>query len=694
MTKTMTMPGKTVPDESFIEFDALHDKKTQTPPALSYSERLDAYVRKLAKKLDKKEYLASSFGLVDGMNISISNLQSIFSYIYANSKSVSATDALHDWMMSPLGFALTAAETVTLVALSIIGNRKDSKNSQDDFKRNVALMWPYMRDVMKAWKNGGKGVRSLIQISNQLGNVNINSLIMPLGIAVGVLGAANRVWYRHIKDKRKKQLELHAAVLADIEKLDHIMTEEERLGFWDRVKDEKGLARMEGYTAAIIGGAVDSLYLYLGLLGLASLAGPVFVPLAVFCIVQSVCCIINRVYEEYCMQRDFLINRAEIDLAMFINERGPAIQKWFARLQTLSKEISGDVDQHLSDEQRQRLQDEFDETGAQLDNEIKLFTAKRNHLLSLQPTSYLEAILIGIKNGLSAYSAYSSSVFFVATVLLIASAPFPPGLVIASVSFGIALLAIFVGLAVIQAYRHHKEMQAKKDSPDLKLCTMMAALKDPELVHAVRVESVESIIGDGLVVDPSPQFFFQDWFEVIRLAFSGPGKGSKLTEYALNDFQQLDHDTGHYRDPLFMQALSIVPAILCTIVLSLNGLVKGFGKDKGAKKSASSEGAASRAIFYDVSESPSFGNETPCYSPSDDSDDDLPEPQPGESSDIQKMPRASSMSNLACHRNSFFATSTATTPLPRRSATPQVALSSGFQQGLLPDCTPSPAYCG
>lgn len=733
-------------------------EKADKPGTLSViASKVDAEARELAKKLDKAGYIYAFFAGVDGLSISCTTLQLLFSAYFTNNDSVSASDALHDWLKSPAGFLIAATESIAIIAFSMIANHNDSKNSKDSLKRFLALMWPYFRDILKATKNAYKGVRSLVQMANQLGGVNVNVLILPLGVALGGLAALNRVLYRRLKNKRKKMQDCNELLLAEIEQrcclvrasadpenmsaqtrkellnnqpsyilfdskiyyidsngrlilltssnmgqlesifpvennkktgltqdnLEQIKsltghipakvvwTEEQRQAFRVQIIQEDVSTRVQGYFSAALGGAIDSLYLYLGLLGLSALAGPAFIPMAVFCIIQSICCIVSRSYDEYTAQRDFRVKKAEIDLALYINEREPAIQAWIAELQDLSIKLSRDNGEDASESTRAGWHVAFERVGSNLNNEIKVFTAKRNHLQSLQTLSNTEALLVGIKNGLSAYSAYSSAIFFVATVLILASTPFPPALLITSVSIGIALLLGFMTHALVQAYRHRAEMKAKTDSPDLKLFNMMMALKDPELVHGVRVDSVESIMGDGLVVDSSPQYFFQDWFEVIRMAFSGPGKGSKLLDFTLNDFQTRDRETGHYRDPLFMQILAIFPAILCTIVLPLTALSRSFSKRADKKKTLPPESAADHdlSVALQASNGENFD--------SDDLDDAfvIPGGQPAFVSD-KTLPRSSSLPSLANQHHSFFSPGRTTVPdaLPlRRAATPQLS---------------------
>jgi|GEM_PF-4270609 len=748
---------------TLIETDNPGTKEAEKPEELSFADKFDAKARELAKSLDKSGRIYACFAVIDSASLTLSNAQYLFSLLYTNNDSVLASDALHDWMKSPTGFVITAIEAFALAAFAIIANQKDSLDKKDSYKRYIALLWPYMRDMMKASKNSYKGVRSLVQMANQLGGVNINPFILPLSLALGGLAIGNRAWSRHLKNKRKKLMDINEDVLArvkqkcglirmsvdpeslsaeklsealqykpayilfdsnvyyadcnaclvrlsvcpeelesifptDVDKrikakknvhfplikslLNHtppkvVWTEEQQRELRGLLQEESLLVRSGGYVSAVFGGSVDSLYLYLGLLGVSVLAGPAFVPMAIFCIVQSVSCIMSRVYDEYTAQRNFLINRAAVDLALYLNEKGQIIQTWFAELNQLSKDLAVKNYQPHALESMVARQKEL---TSLLNTEIQIFTVKRSHFLSLQPTSYFEAIFIGIKNGLSAYSAFASSVFFVATILMMASTPFPPAFLITCVSIGMGLLLGFIALSLIHAYQHHQTLQNKSKSPDVRLSNVMAELKDPVLVHKSRVETVESIIGDGLVVDSSPESSFQSWFEVIRMAFSGPSKGFKLTDLALNDFQQKDVASGHYHDPLFMQLISIIPAIACTIILPLTALARSFSKDKKKAKKTSPDTVSS---LKEVS-SPSEARMSP-FDGSDSDPDNKDDNQAPFSNklDDSAVPRSHSLPSLANQPHSFFGKSVQKI-LPFRPFTPALPYTPEINESLAP----------
>lgn len=557
-------------------------QETDSEPSLV--DRVNGAAHKTAQELHKAAWIYALFGALDGVSLANSTIRYLFDVIYTNNPDVQSGDAMHHWMMSPTGFIVTALESIAIIACSIIANQVDSK-SKGGYKQFIALIWPYVRDAMKASKNGLRGVRSLIQIANALGHVNINFLILPLGLALGLLAICNRIAYRYMKDERKKMSDANAVCLAEIEaktQAGEVLTEDERRAYYkEKIQQQAGWKRAACYATAFTGGFLDSMYLYLGVLGLGTLAGPAFIPMAVFCFVQSVFCIMSRVYEEYTYQRNLEINAAEIDLALYLNYKGPWITATFARLEELSKTLA---DKSLDENVRATLQAKSSKLGLKLKGAIDEFTNKRNRLQSLQTLSYTEAFFAGIKNGLAAYSAYNSAIFFVSTILLIASATFPPALLITGVSLGIGFIAGFIVASLIQAHRHQAEQEKKQQaSPDNKLLGMMAALKEPGLMHVEQPEPVDSILGDGLVVDPSPHFFFQEWCEVVRTCFSGLGKGIKSVDFTMNYLQRTDVE-GHAHDTMLMQCLSIVPSLLYAVVLPMFALVKGFKKTPEKKK--------------------------------------------------------------------------------------------------------------
>jgi hypothetical protein len=111
---------------------------------------------------------------------------------------------------------------------------------------------------------------------------------------------------------------------------------------------------------------------------------------------------------------------------------------------------------------------------------------------------------------------------------------------------------------------------------------MLTVLKEGNLdsLNELPVHSVKGIIEEGLEVDRAPQFFFQEWFEVVRSLFSGLGKGPKLVEYTLPSLQEMDAKTGHYHETGSLEILALITALVTGLAMSLRAYARGFGRSK------------------------------------------------------------------------------------------------------------------
>lgn len=328
--------------------------------------------------------------------------------------------------------------------------------------------------------------------------------------------------------------------------------------------------RRQMLLSAAYGGIVDGLYLYIGVLGLCSLAPPVFTAMAIFCSIYFLACIATRVYEEYDFQRRLVITQAKIDLALC----GKTLETQINELNDLWLMIAeqGSTPDRIT--KQQELTDMIGHLHGQ-------FEKKRAYLRELSTLSYSSALLAGMKNGLAAYGALASAMFAIATVIVLASASFPPTLLIACITMGMGLLIGFTIHAIVHAYRHQvKQEQELDNNPhDEKLNEILHVLKTTkQQVGELKPEKVKTAISDGMIVDPSPQFFFQEWFEVVRSFFSGLGKGSKAVDFTMNNFQERD-DMGHYHDTPIMLGVTVVSAVVHAIALALRAQARAFGRN-------------------------------------------------------------------------------------------------------------------
>ncbi|KTC94572.1 hypothetical protein [Legionella erythra] len=536
--------------------------------------RMDAQSRLMAKWLHANGIIYRAYACLDGWNLSYSTLKYFFDVVLTNSDR-SSSDVMHEWLVSPAGIAVAATESITLIVFAMLATHFD--DNPDKLKRFIAVVWPYCRDTMKGLKNAYKGVRSTIQMLNVLGATNLNFLMLPLALALGGIAIANRLWFRYMLNQRKDMMKNNKLLLEEIQNAESLSKEECQL-IREKIQRQTINTRRAALFSAALGGVIDSLYLYVGILFLAPTSWPVFVTLSVFCMVFSLVCVATRIYEEYDFQKKLLIAQAKVEFALYSKEHGQEVIDLLTELQQISLELSKFAPTEATRQAIEELEEKRTRLSAQIHQIKQEFEDKRDELQSLLTLSYTSAFLAGAKNGLAAFSAVTSILFTLGTVFILASVPFPPLLLILGASLGMALLIGFISHSLIQNWRHHQTLQ-QREKPYEPLAEMLEKIKDiKNAAQDMNVdEEVKSAIHRGLTMDYSPQYFFQEWFEVVRSFFSGLGKGSKAVDYSMNPLQEMN-DKGHYQDTPVMLGVSAVMSLLYAVVLALRALARGFGR--------------------------------------------------------------------------------------------------------------------
>lgn len=485
----------------------------------------------LAKKLHEWHLIYGIYGALDGLSLSSSMLNYLLDVLSGLFKSVS--DDRHAWLMEPEGALAAASGSITLIVFSMLANHY-SDDDENLFKRYIAIVWPYCRDTMKGLKNAYKGTRSMLQLVETLsGGQSLAHLFVPIGLALGGISVLNRIWYRLMLNERKTMMKANAKLLEEIQNatdfdlLPRITDDPTDLNNPNPIKRQSKKVRLAALLSAAYGGVVDGLYLYIGVFGLCSLAPPLLIAMTVFSSIYMLASIATRIYEEYDYQRKLHIAEAKIELA----HSGKTIELMVQKLHRLHLEIAG-----VKNKNHQALLREQEELVEQFNLAIQLFEQKRRNYRSITTLSYTSAVLAGAKRGLYAYSALASVIFAVGTIYVLASAPFPPLLLVSCISIGMIFLIGFIAHSLITTYQHRIK---QKEIIEAELGTM-CPIENEKLIHIkwlyeagcdvrnLEPERVKVAVLDGMAIDPTPQYFFEEWFEVIRSFFLALEKGLKL----------------------------------------------------------------------------------------------------------------------------------------------------------------------
>ena len=523
---------------------------------LAIAGRIDAQSRILAEKLDKDRTIYYAYSILD----SLSSSYSMFKYFFDLCIPNGTNDLMHDMMMTPTGIIAISLESLFLVSFSFLATRFEKEKS-DSVKKFIATAWPYFRDIMKGLKNAYKGFRSAVVAISLIGGIDLKYLIAPVGLFLGIFAAANRFWLRKMVEDRKVMMTANAELLLEIKKL-RTLTHEESETYLKQMKSQSFDTRCLAFAAVAAGGFIDGLYLYVGVLGLAILSSSMLTSMAIICAIYTVACVVTRLYEEYDFQLRLFVTQTKCELALITKEMETSYAQLLALRSKLNKNLEDFIAIRCLELEVYKL--------------ITRFEEKRNVLKQQSTRTYLSAALLGIKNGLYAYSALASILFLVGSILVLTGIAFPPALLVSCVILGLVFMVSFAIHSLVSTYIQLNKNDDPENHPYHELIDMKNTLLEGT-AHLLEPDSFQQSLKDGLFLDRSPQFFFQEWFEVFRSLFSGFGKGQKFVDFAGNPLQEMD-DQGHYQDTPIMYVLSVFSALFFGIILALRALARGLGR--------------------------------------------------------------------------------------------------------------------
>jgi ABC-type multidrug transport system fused ATPase/permease subunit len=492
------------------------DACTPSPLSTSLWQRFKRFQTTTAVKLDENRLVYGAFGLT-----AASDARNIISWGFevSNGAGESASDRMHDWLMSPVGIAVATIESLFLIAFAVLGSYFD-ENHTNPIIRFLALIWPYLRDSLKAIKNGYKGARSLINIGIVFGAAAaMSNLILPLGVTFGAVYLINRIWYRHMCSVRKKMQSMNELLgkwpfLSTTERLvalkknkmlketlEKLCKNLEMTAITDDIPLEKLIAlintqnktgKIKGYLSAALNGAFDGFYMYAGLYLLCNLVPALAIVVNVFAIVFIALSILRNIYEEHCFQR-------KLELSAYKAE--------YKLLQSMPE---------LSIEQKARF---------------KVVVEK---LRALTHFTFIQALGESIRDGLGIYCVLTGILFAVSIFT-----PIPVGVVLGAIAAGVVGLLACAGYNLWKTHQYH----IKKKH------------------HEV------------------PENRLPDNTELGRSALSGFKQGGKQSNFFLNGLQEKSENDHYQSSPVIAIATCVLGAILSGIYF-LRALAKGFGRDK------------------------------------------------------------------------------------------------------------------
>lgn len=642
-----------VMDRIAAEWQAFYDKLSE----------LDKNAFIYAEEMHKKRIVYLLFGALDGLSLSNSLLKYLWDLYFTNGN-------LHDWLLSPTGIALTAAESIALIVCGAMGNYyKD--DDPELWKQRLAKVWPYVRHALKGSKNAYKGFRSMIFACAEISKHDLNFLILPMSITLGVVSISCRFYLQWMRDNRKKMMDENDKLLDEVIALPEY-TQLIANQYLAQMRSQTRTERNLGIFVAALGGSVDSLYLFMGALGLATVMGtPLTIGILACCVVFTVLNIISRIYEEYNYQLLLDHTRTRIEFALYSKCFELQLKTNLDELNALTQLIA--LNPNSLDLIAIKIQKEH-----QITSDIEIYSKKRNYFQRTMLFTELTSILSGIRHGFAVYSAIASAVFAISTILTITTGVFPAGLVVAMVAAGLIGILVYTAHNYSLQATYRQKVFAEADMPKDRLNSLVKA-------HSaiIDVAAVSNALSGLIELDSGPRIFTQERGEIFRSALSGVNKSTKSAEFTMGGLEYED-DLGNYHDSSFMLAVAGIGSLFYGVVFMLRSLARGYGRQQPGFRTPKEE------VFPMLEAQPS---PQPDYSEEEDEFIQTLSLPPSSSQESAPPPEPRADSDRSFHRSASvnrFAFFPENTPLKRPPSLPNLLRGSSEEKYELDNTTTAP----
>ena len=475
---------------------------------------------------------------------------------------------IHKLMRTPETLALIIGEGLFLVTYSFLASYFQDKDStkEDPVKIFIMNSWPYFRDFLKGMKNGYRGLKTTLQIVTNLSGANVKMLVIPLGLAIGVLASANRFligYLNNIRDKKQKNNDINKLIPIDRNSYDRAIETIEWLNKKQRVL---------GYLSMGMGGLIDGVYLYAGLVALAALTSVLYTVAAAFSAFYVVTCIVSRLYEEY--EKQVKCDLSSLKLECELTKK--YIEGQYTEIVALLNNTA------FSNLESRKIDLAF------LILEINLLITglEKNHekIVRKSKNSYLTAVLFGFRQGLFTYGVLACFLFMVTSIFVISSAAFPPALLLTCIISGVGFIAAIIAHSVRTHYQHTKnqeakncELQAQNSWDDIKeYFKQLSDVQDSQYPLPLKTAvELKHHLMQGSKVPESPQFIFQKWLEMIRSFFTGISKGNSFSTIFIMPFQVFENGLPPSRST-WMNIFALINMVVFASILALRALFREF----------------------------------------------------------------------------------------------------------------------
>lgn len=564
-------------------FDALwaavEEKTQQNAEATESSNwKIKEESKRVAKAIDEHKRAYLLFGALDGGNLVYSLLKCALGM--KNLKLKAGNSSMHDWLLTPTGLASASVLFLTMPAYSAMGSFWDEKDD-NAMKAFIAKTWPYIRDMIKAAKNGFNSTINVYSTFSfhSLPTARPDTLrpdfIFPTALILGSLSVINRLLYRYMLSLRKDMMKNNSNLLDRI-RAERFLTKEQAKAFRHDIAGQTLQVQTAALISSFYGGVVDSFYLYFGVFNLCAFAPPVFAAILSCCIVYSIINVGCRLWEEHDYQHQLVITGKQIEFELFQKKHEEKLDMLLTKIQRLSIDLLK-VPASANASIHKELKALIQEKNAL----IQKFTNAHQRYKEAVTVSRCASLFGGFKNGLSAQNTVFGIMFTVVTFASIfAGTACPPVFFLVCTALGFAFLASFA----CESWCRNTAQREQLDKDHLAYCQQLSQ-KATTFLESNIEQSHDTLL--------RPQV--HDFSEIIRTLFSGVAKGFRLIQFLFNYL--MVKDGNNYKESLAM-------LIMMPIAGALNGLIFSFrafarwGRDPifKPKKVAQDEGLMSEPV--------------------------------------------------------------------------------------------------
>lgn len=330
------------------------------------------------------------------------------------------------------------------------------------------------------------------------------------------------------------------------------------------------------YASATYAGFIDGLYMFMGLITLCPMSPAVLGIVSCVSILFSAACILTRRHEESEYQKNLRITEEKAALALSakaLEIKLAELIRLHEKLIESAKELSTpsvwNIDQF-------NLRKTYDEANKIMASAHADFLHKREKLYQSHIISTYDALLIGMRHALAAYTALVCGVFAAALVSwVLFSAAFPQVIALLTVATGMLLLVSSTIYAFNKAQRYNAEQAIHYENTGRSIEAFIMHEKDKPLSKLYKhlKSDDNSLLKLGLNIS-LPVYAMFCWTDFARAGFSGILKAIKFIFLSLT----LAGVEGYEHNQLIMSLL-VIPTATCFALVWAGRALAKYHKD-------------------------------------------------------------------------------------------------------------------